>query len=331
MTAPAYATSLTPNLVAFTLLLVPQMLIRLALARSSLIYNTTSGAYEAKLVRVEGVGFDAPRYLHKLVGVPYAENPERFRQSVMRLYRSPPSGIAHRPLEPVVCYQSVNLSSYGLFNLIEAAAMSEDCLTVSLYMPVASAPGDDKLLRNMSVVVHIHGGSNMVGGAALFDGTILAAHGKVVVAIINYRLNMLGFMSDQTAEYPGNYGLKDQLLAIKWLKKNCRVLNCNPESITLWGHSAGAGDVNWLSISPLSSGLFQRAIIQSGSSFSYWGYDKQPSERYKAMKSFFNCSSDLPDYHTRENKAMTRLIKECLTNVSYLSSLLLFSLSLSLL
>jgi carboxylesterase type B len=255
--------------------------IRTALSASTLVYNTTSGLYEARLVRVHGEGFDTARYLHKLISVPYAEQPERFKRARVREYRA---GHVHPPQQPVICYQSVNITSYGLFSLIEQANMSEDCLVVNLYIPVASAPGDEKLLANMSVVVHVHGGSNMVGGAALFDGSILAAHGRVVVAIINYRLSVLGFMSDMTEKYAGNYGLRDQILAIKWIRQNCGVFGCNPNAITLWGHSAGAGDVNWLSISPLTRGLFQRAIVQSGSSFAYWGYDKQPFDRYKSIK-----------------------------------------------
>ena len=114
-----------------------------------------------------------------------------------------------------------------------------------------------------------------------------------------------------TPKYPGNYGLRDQILAIKWLKQNCPVLNCDPNAITLWGHSAGAGNVNWLAISPLSNHLFQRVVIQSGTSFSYWGHDKMPFDRYKALKTYFNCSG-LPETHTRQNGAMTQLIEKCL-------------------
>jgi carboxylesterase type B len=99
------------------------------------------------------------------------------------------------------------------------------------------------------------------------------------------------------------------------LKQNCPQLNCNPNSITLWGHSAGAGDVNWLALSPLSNHLFQRVIIQSGSSFSYWGFDKYPQERYKALRAYFNCSW-APEEYTQYNRAMTILIDECLKYTS---------------
>lgn len=247
---------------------------------SRLLYNTSSGIYEARLVKVLGTGSNKPRFIHRLTSVPYAKKPERFKQSVLRDYEP---GI-HLEKGPVSCFQSVNLSSYGLFNVFSAPLMTEDCLTVNLYIPVETSAEEIGTLRNMSVVVHIHGGSNMVGGAGLFDGSILASQGKVIVAIINYRLSVLGFLTDMTSKYPGNYGLRDQILAIKWIKMNCHIFNCNPNAITLWGHSAGAGDVNWLAISPLSNHLFQRVIIQSGSAFSYWGYDKAPFERYRSLK-----------------------------------------------
>lgn len=187
------------------------------------VYNTTSGMYMAEPIELNGYGFEesndlSPMIVHKLTSIPYGEKPGRFQQASLKEFER---GI-HFLREHVSCYQSVNLSSYGAFNLNQAPTMSEDCLTINLYIPIGrqrlgAKPTliDEHEFQNMSVVVHIHGGSNMVGGAGLFDGSILAAHGRVVVAIINYRLSILGFLSDMTTKYPGNYGLRDQLLAIK--------------------------------------------------------------------------------------------------------------------
>jgi carboxylesterase type B len=290
--------------------------------RNSLLYNTTSGIYKAQLIKIgdySDESSDKVTYVHRLMSIPYGEKPERFQQAVMKKYQP---GI-HDGQESIVCYQSVNMTSYGLFHILDVPKMTEDCLTMSLYIPVdhpsrsSSNVGerDDKSFNNMPVVVHIHGGSNMVGGSALFDGSILASHGRIVVAIINYRLSVLGFLTDMTKKYPGNYGLRDQILAIKWLKLNCRAFNCNPNAITLWGHSAGAGDVNWLSISPSSNNLFQRVIIQSGSAFSYWGFDKMSFERYNSFRTYFNCTH-LPPDNRKDNNTMTLLIEKCLMNVS---------------
>lgn len=295
--------------------LMPLLCFSSATSTASLTYNTTSGLYVASLVKVydhENIDNQCnPNhyYVHKLVGVKYAEKPERFQQSVMKKYEP---GI-HSFKESVSCYQSVNISAYGLFNLNDAPRMSEDCLTINLFIPIPKRNLRSKF-KNMSVIVHVHGGSNAVGSASLFDGSIMASHGNLIVAVINYRLSILGFLSDMSEKYPGNYGLRDQILAIKWIRMNCHVLNCNPDSITLWGHSAGAGDVNWLALSPLSNKLFKRVIIQSGSAFAYWAYDKRPNERYRSMRDYFNCT-DLPEHHTEENRAMTKLIDNCLTKV----------------
>ena len=189
-----------------------------------LLYNTTSGVHEAKLI---AVGPPENRtYVAKLSFVPYGEKPERFKQAVLKNYVPG----THMNEDPVVCYQVAEMSSYGLFQVKEAPKMSEDCLMITIYIPLS---GPQK--TNLSTVIHIHGGSNFVGGSSLFDGSVLAAHGNVMVALINFRLGIMGFLSDGTEKYPGNYGLRDQVLALKWLKMNCKVLNCNPNAITLWG------------------------------------------------------------------------------------------------
>ncbi len=159
---------------------------------SDLLYNTSSGIYQARLVKVDNFDKQNPMYVHRLTSVPYAEKPERFQLPKMKAYQS---GV-HDEQEPIFCYQSVNITSYGLFSLAESPKMSEDCLRINLYIPVS----DSVHLENLPVVVHIHGGSNMVGGASLFDGSILASYGKVIVALINFRLSILGFLSDMTAK-----------------------------------------------------------------------------------------------------------------------------------
>jgi para-nitrobenzyl esterase len=77
--------------------------------------------------------------------------------------------------------------------ILESPEMSEDCLRITLYIPVSLNANEE--YSNMSVIVHIHGGSNMVGGSSLFDGSILASRGQVIVAIINYRLSYLLFLN----------------------------------------------------------------------------------------------------------------------------------------
>jgi para-nitrobenzyl esterase len=123
-------------------------------------------------------------------------------------------------------------------------------------------------------MVWIHGGSNVMGSArsAWYDGSALTQRGAVVVTI-NYRLGVFGFLAHPalSAESPqqssGNYGLLDQLEALRWVQRNIAKFGGDPSRVTVFGESAGAIDILHLLASPLSEGLFHRAIAQSGSMF----------------------------------------------------------------
>lgn len=98
----------------------------------------------------------------------------------------------------------------------------------------------------------------------------------------NYRLNIFGFLSfnDPKVGIPGNAGLKDQNLALKWIKRNIHHFGGDPNNITLCGESAGSASVNYHMISPMSNGLFNRAIIMSGSVFAPWASIPDNYEEY---------------------------------------------------
>ncbi|MCC7132165.1 MAG: carboxylesterase family protein [Gemmatimonadales bacterium] len=145
--------------------------------------------------------------------------------------------------------------------------VSEDCLYLNVW--TAAEP------RSLApVMVWIHGGSNLNGSGASswYDGTELARRGAVVVTI-NYRLGIFGFMGDSAlaAESPhgaaGNYGLMDQLEALRWVQRNIRGFGGDPNRVTVFGESAGSIDLMHLVASPLSKGLFHRAIAESGAPF----------------------------------------------------------------
>jgi para-nitrobenzyl esterase len=145
---------------------------------------------------------------------------------------------------------------------------SEDCLYLNLWIPDWAAH------QNLPVMVFFHGGSNVVGNAGEpgYDGKALASHG-VIIASVNYRLGVIGFLAHPalTAESPhhssGNYGLLDQMFALSWIKQNIAQFGGDPSRATVFGESAGAVDIGTLIASPLSTGLFQRAISESGPAF----------------------------------------------------------------
>ena len=150
------------------------------------------------------------------------------------------------------------------------AATNEDCLYLNVWAP---AKRDDKPLP---VMVWIHGGGYVMGAASqrLYDATDLARRGVIVVGI-NYRLGALGFLAhpELTAESEhkssGNYGLLDQIEALRWVQRNIAAFGGDPQRVTIFGESAGGGSVFSLLVSPLSKGLFQRAIAESGPTLNF--------------------------------------------------------------
>ncbi|KAJ8318393.1 hypothetical protein KUTeg_003484 [Tegillarca granosa] len=125
----------------------------------------------------------------------------------------------------------------------------------------------------MTVMVWIHGGSFLFGQGMLYDGSYLALSGNVIVVTINYRLNIFGFLATGDDASVGNYGLWDQLEAIKWVRSNIFAFGGNPSSITIFGESAGSLSIGLHVLYP-SDDLFQRAIMESGSGNSFLSYTK---------------------------------------------------------
>ena len=153
----------------------------------------------------------------------------------------------------------------------EGLSMSEDCLTLNIWTP--AAPGDG---ARLPVYVFIHGGGYAQGGGAYsaYDGTSFARNGIVTITI-NYRLNALGFFASQEtySRYgtTGNWGHLDQIKALEWIRDNIAAFGGDPQRVTIGGESAGSYSVSALILSPLAEGLFQGAIMESGSILSVAG------------------------------------------------------------
>ncbi len=144
----------------------------------------------------------------------------------------------------------------------EKMPVSEDCLSLNIWRPAQA--------KKAPVLVWIHGGALVAGSSRepMYDGRALAERGLVVVTI-NYRLGVLGWMahpalSAESADgVSGNYGLLDQIAALKWVKSNIAAFGGDPDNVTIAGESAGALSVMYLMASPRARGLFHRAIAQS--------------------------------------------------------------------
>ena len=143
-------------------------------------------------------------------------------------------------------------------------SFSEDCLTLNVYRPANSTK------EKLPVMVWIHGGGYVEGAASqgLYEGSELAKRGIVLVTI-NYRLGAFGFLAhpalseESKQNISGNYGILDQIQALRWVQRNIAAFGGDPDCVTVFGESAGGGSVICLMVSPLAKGLFHRAIAQS--------------------------------------------------------------------
>jgi para-nitrobenzyl esterase len=145
-----------------------------------------------------------------------------------------------------------------------AKEQSEDCLYLNIWRP--------KKAGLFPVMLWIHGGDLMQGSGSrpMYHGSALSAKEDVVLVTINYRLGPFGYLyhpafaDEDPSHSSGNYGLLDQIAALKWVKANIASFNGDPQNITIFGESAGGWSVCYLLASPPASGLFQKAIMESG-------------------------------------------------------------------
>lgn len=146
----------------------------------------------------------------------------------------------------------------------------ENCLTLNIYTPL-------EVLKPLPVMVFIHGGGFRDGSGTpfIYGPEYLIQHGVILVTF-NYRLEILGFLCLGIKEAPGNAGLKDQVAALKWIKENISQFGGDPNNVTIFGESAGSASVLFHILSPLSTGLFHKAIMQSGSAMSPWSLQFDP-------------------------------------------------------
>lgn len=187
-------------------------------------------------------------------------------------YARPPVGpLRWAPPQPLPAWPGVrSAADFGADcpqtsqTLTRAPGQSEDCLFLNVWTPAGAAPG------SLPVMVWLHGGS-FVGGSgadARVDGGKLAARGAVVVTL-NYRVGLFGFMAHPalSAESPdkvsGNYGLLDQLCALRWVQDNITAFGGDASRVTVFGVSAGSASISLLLVSPQARGLFSQAILQS--------------------------------------------------------------------
>ncbi|AOK06431.1 carboxylesterase family protein [Burkholderia sp. AU28942] len=191
-------------------------------------------------------------------------------------FAAPPVGsLRWRPPQPVSAWSGVRQATSFVHDCMQTSgpnsgltvAPSEDCLYLNVWRPQNSTG------KNLPVMVWVYGGAYVVGGTSMprYDGTQFAKEGVVIVTV-NYRLGRFGFFAHpalttaaaQSGETLGNYGYMDQIAALKWVQRNIANFGGDPTNVTIFGESAGGESIHNLLTSPLASGLFAKAINESG-------------------------------------------------------------------
>ncbi|GAB6026531.1 hypothetical protein CHUAL_012953 [Chamberlinius hualienensis] len=178
---------------------------------------------------------------------------------------------------------------------------NEDCLTINVYTPWNS---DQK---SLPVMVFIHGGGFNIGTGnyAMYPPEKLMDY-DVVLVTFNYRLGMLGFLNTGDENAYGNYAMLDQVLALKWVQENVEKFGGNRQKVVIFGESAGSASVTYHLISPLSKGLFNGAIAQSGTFVGNWSLMSDPLQGALKVAEKVNC----PTQNTKE-------MVDCFRKMSY--------------
>ncbi|GAB1293468.1 Carboxylesterase 1C [Apodemus speciosus] len=224
------------------------------------VVDTKQGKVLGKYVSLEGLEKPVAVFL----GVPFAKPPLGSLRFAPPEPMEPWSIVKNATSYPPMCSQEAVAGQRlsDMFNTKKESVpleFSEDCLYLNIY-----SPADLTKSSRLPVMVWIHGGGMVIGGASTYDGLALSAHENVVVVTIQYRLGIWGLFSTGDEHSQGNWAHLDQLAALRWVQGNIANFGGNPDSVTIFGESAGGVSVSVLVLSPLGKNLFHRAISESG-------------------------------------------------------------------
>ncbi|XP_054168287.1 cholinesterase-like, partial [Oppia nitens] len=229
----------------------------ISLTKSNFVdIKTTSGTVRGHTISVFN------HTVNEFLAIPYAKPPVgELRFDKPKPIDKPLKTIINATVQGYACMQPKLFNTY-------TNNVSEDCLVLNIWAPVVSSgvqfSTNTKTIK--PVMVWFYGGG-FIGGSIfmlpLHNGSILATNDMVIVTV-NYRLDVFGFLYTNDPSAPGNVGIYDQQLALKWVKHNIHKFGGNSNQITIFGQSVGSWSVSLHILSPLSKGLFHRGIMQSG-------------------------------------------------------------------
>ncbi|XP_052241965.1 cholinesterase 2-like isoform X1 [Dreissena polymorpha] len=218
----------------------------------------------------ETLTVDGRQYrMSKFLSIPFAESTAGENRFMKPIPKAPFSSTFDATQLPMACYPSYNEAEQKLDKYVN---FTEDCLTLNVFVP-------HTFEKNVSlpVMVWIYGGAFVEGASVIFPAEGISTIGDGIVVTLNYRLGMFGFIQSTDGKLPGNQGLWDQHLGIKWVHDNIKAFTGNPNDVTIFGESAGGASVVYQALYPGNQGFFQRVIAQSGSALAYWASHELPN------------------------------------------------------
>ena len=251
------------------------ILIALLLAICYAKTEPTITSVDTSLGRIKGIqletrygnkiwGFHGIRYAEPPVGELRFQNPQPIKPWKPQIYDATKDG----PLCPQKTQNGSNLS--------------EDCLRLNIYTK--------DLEGQKPVIVYLHPGGFFAGGIiSNYSGPQNFMDRDIVLVTLSYRLGSLGFLATGTAEAPGNMGLKDQVIALRWIQQHIKKFGGDPNSVTLWGYSAGSLSIGLHMMSPMAKGLFHKAIMMSGSPLGQFKYKTNQLDLAEKQARLLNC------------------------------------------
>ncbi|CAN7978371.1 unnamed protein product, partial [Ixodes persulcatus] len=227
--------------------------------------------------------------------IPYAEPP------VGELRFKPPVPCASWDVSYDTTFEKTACPQFPV--LTESAVpfkQTENCLYLNVWKP------ENVSMRPVLVWIHGGGFARLSSYLDEANGEVLAAQTGAVVVSMNYRLGILGFLNANTTDAPGNQGLLDQHLALKWVQDNIDIFGGDPSMVTVFGHSAGAMSIHAHILSPMSKGLFKRAVMMSGSLYTSDYYDtvKESVSKGDGVAAIVNCSNPNQDLFNNADEVL---------------------------
>ncbi|KAH9368413.1 hypothetical protein HPB48_012657 [Haemaphysalis longicornis] len=307
-------------------------------------FFVNSKAEDAPLVRTstgELVGkrlHSAGREVYAYLGIPYGQPPVGDRRFLKPLPIAPWSGVFRADTMHPGCTQTDFVVTDDA--TIDMSNTVEDCLRLNVWVPRRvqndtsggidgnSSPSVDNSTNGFPVFVFIYGGLFSWGSSSLFmyNGLEFAARADVIFVSFNYRLGPLGFLNASAPGAEGNMGLYDQLEALRWIHKNVHAFGGDPDAVTLAGQSAGAVSVSYHLMSELSRGLFQRAVLLSGTSSTLaYSENIDQNDNFRAVSGALNCTNFYLPGLERVNASLDclrevdghRLVREAESGMAY--------------